>query len=885
MAVYPVKCGPGDAGLPNDSETGPHGWGDPASQFGCAPDPNITNYHYHTHTQTNYPDDAFEQHDPRQGSFDTPYATGHYSAPDYGPSSASASAPAPAGLHSPGDVLQKARDDLQLEALASGHVAAKAPGPRFDNGSIYSFASSRASSGLSIMSRSSKVSSFLSRTSSRMSKASSIFSADARRNRKRTEVRESAEPGVQVDGTLGRNAACDVAVVETPVRLDEMEYSLRGLLLSFCPACSKPHAGNECSPWSEPRMCPEPDCCKVFWEDDEFNEHHCTAHTCTVGSHSSLEIKYMGSRKYWACGFCGSLHDSSDGYKNHVNGHQRVTPLLSERWNHSLVILGLLQQIHVREAWSIITGDEDIANYSWDESATGRCCVWESNYGKPGKLQDSLEHFCGTWEDGIRLAWLAFRLSNSPTKANASQSPKMELYFSNGKVRETTVEMDTSSTQRLSRDLAAEQGREEEPGDKSESDDISVDSVGMSVGELTSADDDPMEGSGGGLATRVLGSALQATIDRVMDEFWPTEKDATKLDVSKKALSPPALPSIIWRVALRRREEEAAVIFRATRIVTARGRREDHQERQSPGYCSPRAKSLLVPFASTTRYRRFREHLYRCHLPIYCPRCKAVFKTKAARDSHLNVEAAAICQAQDCLPDGMTNEQGARLRSKKRMSRAQTEEDKWCNIYALLFPNEAIPSPYFEPVETTGCISPDSRSFQECEGFVRRQVSRLVHDTILEMTRLDMQRVEEHLLNSLPGIIQDCVAMAFTEYRETRQDAARDGREQIQQQHLPGRDGLESELATDVAPAAGDVAAPQLTAGAMDNNTEMSVAGGGATPPPPSPDFLDALYGAPPSLEEDAVAMSFPGLRITTSDSTETDSGLFFGFGSFLGSV
>ncbi|KAK3361461.1 hypothetical protein B0T24DRAFT_538699 [Lasiosphaeria ovina] len=304
----------------------------------------------------------------------------------------------------------------------------------------------------------------------------------------------------------------------------------------------------------------------------------------------------------------------------------------------------------------------------------------------------------------------------------------------------------------------------------------------------------------------------------------------------------------------------------------------------------PRGKKLACPFrkhdqvtyslaahrscaaSSWGSVHRVKEHLYRCHLPIYCPRCKAVFKTKTARDNHLNVEAAAICQAQDCLPEGMTNEQETQLRSKKRMSRAQTEEDKWCNVYVLLFPNEAIPSPYFEPVETTGSISPKSHSFQECEGFVRRQVPLLVHDTILEMARLDMQRIEEHLLNSLPGIIQDCVATAFTQYRETRQDAARDGPEQIQQ-HLSSRDGLESELGNDVAPVAGDVAVPQLTAGAMDNNAELSATGEGAMPMPLSLDFLDALYGAPPSLEEDTVAMSFPELRITTSDSTETDSG------------
>lgn len=43
--------------------------------------------------------------------------------------------------------------------------------------------------------------------------------------------------------------------------------------------------------------------------------------------------------------------------------------------------------------------------------------------------------------------------------------------------------------------------------------------------------------------------------------------------------------------------------------------------------------------------------------------------------------------------DGITNEMVEKLRSKKKAHRDQSEEDRWKEIYQILFPGEIVPSP------------------------------------------------------------------------------------------------------------------------------------------------------------------------------------------------
>lgn len=44
-------------------------------------------------------------------------------------------------------------------------------------------------------------------------------------------------------------------------------------------------------------------------------------------------------------------------------------------------------------------------------------------------------------------------------------------------------------------------------------------------------------------------------------------------------------------------------------------------------------------------------------------------------------------------PSDITSYQEKQLKSRKHTTRRQTDEEKWRDIYRLLFPNQEIPSP------------------------------------------------------------------------------------------------------------------------------------------------------------------------------------------------
>jgi hypothetical protein len=93
--------------------------------------------------------------------------------------------------------------------------------------------------------------------------------------------------------------------------------------------------------------------------------------------------------------------------------------------------------------------------------------------------------------------------------------------------------------------------------------------------------------------------------------------------------------------------------------------------------------------------KRYREHLYRCHQqPIHCKRCWQEFSNQEQLNSHLTVAALDICELKPGHPpEGITLEVEKRLRSRKKAYPDQSEEDRWKDIYRLLFPNEDVPLP------------------------------------------------------------------------------------------------------------------------------------------------------------------------------------------------
>jgi hypothetical protein len=94
-----------------------------------------------------------------------------------------------------------------------------------------------------------------------------------------------------------------------------------------------------------------------------------------------------------------------------------------------------------------------------------------------------------------------------------------------------------------------------------------------------------------------------------------------------------------------------------------------------------------------------REHLYRTHkLPVRCQRCFSEFKSEDLLSEHLR--SLNLCTVLKTDPsefeEGFDKKQEEQLRSRKGNRPSQTEEDKWKDVYRILFPNEDVskmPSP------------------------------------------------------------------------------------------------------------------------------------------------------------------------------------------------
>lgn len=93
--------------------------------------------------------------------------------------------------------------------------------------------------------------------------------------------------------------------------------------------------------------------------------------------------------------------------------------------------------------------------------------------------------------------------------------------------------------------------------------------------------------------------------------------------------------------------------------------------------------------------RRTKEHLYRNHQAIYCPRCYRSFDDEKAVDSHLKKEPCAR-RSPVFKPEGLEPEQVKQLRRKKR-EKERPEAEKWLEMYRIAFPDDTeIPSPYYD---------------------------------------------------------------------------------------------------------------------------------------------------------------------------------------------
>ncbi|KAF0321598.1 hypothetical protein GQ607_011111 [Colletotrichum asianum] len=97
---------------------------------------------------------------------------------------------------------------------------------------------------------------------------------------------------------------------------------------------------------------------------------------------------------------------------------------------------------------------------------------------------------------------------------------------------------------------------------------------------------------------------------------------------------------------------------------------------------------------------RLKEHLYRIHMrKPYCCRCGERFAADQELNLHLSLPSDACGRVENVETEGFGPEQTLQLKSRKRKLNVKTQEEKWRNVFQILFPDAAeVPNPFYHAV-------------------------------------------------------------------------------------------------------------------------------------------------------------------------------------------
>ncbi|KAK0610070.1 hypothetical protein B0T17DRAFT_125858 [Bombardia bombarda] len=214
---------------------------------------------------------------------------------------------------------------------------------------------------------------------------------------------------------------------------------------------------------------------------------------------------------------------------------------------------------------------------------------------------------------------------------------------------------------------------------------------------------------------------------------------------------------------------------------------------------------------------RLKEHLYRKHYKIHCNRCKTKFKNNEDLIHH--GEMAEGCEIRDDreMPGHISCLQEKQLKSRKQVTPRQSEEEKWRDIYQLLFPNvpiEIIPSPYPEPHEDLARASSENLGYLKFQHHLLSTLPRLFFQTHEEQTGRQIHDAE-----SVSRAVEKALRKAFSEWE-----------------------------------ALGNIVPPQITLGPLLSSDQGSI-----SPPLPTPNSnIYALTPPNPEYISDNVWLNIP---------------------------
>lgn len=188
------------------------------------------------------------------------------------------------------------------------------------------------------------------------------------------------------------------------------------------------------------------------------------------------------------------------------------------------------------------------------------------------------------------------------------------------------------------------------------------------------------------------------------------------------------------------------------------------------------SKWTSCPGPGWDEVHRVKTHLYRRHtLPIQCPRCWGVFKSDELLRSHLQQNPPCHMSENRTLVEGFTKDQEKRLRSRKKAQADTTDEDKWREIYMILFPDDeeaSIPSPYYEATDYDDPSPPSNKTpgseLEDYTTFVKREMPTLVRRELEVLLQNDFHDIDQRLRSRISDMVLQLQPRLLDLYKQSQ---------------------------------------------------------------------------------------------------------------------
>lgn len=122
-----------------------------------------------------------------------------------------------------------------------------------------------------------------------------------------------------------------------------------------------------------------------------------------------------------------------------------------------------------------------------------------------------------------------------------------------------------------------------------------------------------------------------------------------------------------------------------------------------------------------------------------------------------------VCQVKSPpYSPGFSKQQEKKLRSRKRRSRCMSEEDKWIEVYRILFPNDiAVPPAFVDGPSAIG-------EYAQYQAFSRQELKQILGGQLRRIRTSPSMKLNDKMKDELLDIVMDCQEQVFHRFGQSK---------------------------------------------------------------------------------------------------------------------